>query len=140
MNVIVGQNNVGKTALLQAIAQRFEDRPHRNSSQRRGVARNPISRIELEFIATGQDISDAMMVGHALNVNLPATWRNHPLKFLDLPEITISAAYQSGQGHGTGWAQSRYPSNNIIADDGQYLIFTLVPHSDRAKIDVGKRP
>src|SRR5690349_19778273 len=87
MNVIVGQNNVGKTALLQALAQRLEYRPHRNSSQRRGAPLNSRSKIELDFIATGQEIRDVIMAGGAARVILPSSWQPDPAKFLGLPEV-----------------------------------------------------
>jgi predicted ATPase len=120
MNVIVGQNNVGKTALLQAIAQRIEARPHRNSGQRRETSPNPNSRIEIDFIATAQELHDTGMASGWPWIPMPNTYRADPLKFLQIPEQRYSAAYQSGQG-GTGWHQWRRPSNN--ADLGQQPIY-----------------
>jgi AAA15 family ATPase/GTPase len=63
MNVIVGQNNVGKTALPQAIAQKIESKPHRRTSQRRGQPLNRLSTIEMDFSSTGLDTRDLIMSG-----------------------------------------------------------------------------
>src|SRR5262249_9090607 len=61
MNVVVGQNNVGKTALLQALAQRIDHQPHKNSKQRQGAPLNRISRTDFDFEATSQELKDAIM-------------------------------------------------------------------------------
>src|SRR5260370_10230953 len=132
MNVIVGQNNVGKTALLQAVAQRFDERPHRNSSQRRGATLSPRSKIELDFISTAEEISDAMMVGNPVRVILPQRWQADPLKFLQLPEVTFSAAYLGS----SGCTRSRFPSNNITAPDSQYVAHTFAPNPERPNFDI----
>jgi hypothetical protein len=129
MNVIVGQNNVGKTALLQAIAQRLVAQPHRNSAQRRGEARNPFSSIELDFVTTGQEISDAMMASGPGAVILPASWKDTPLKFLELPEVTLSAVFQATPGG--NWARGRFPSNNIATSDGNYVRINFAADAPR---------
>ncbi|MGB7201135.1 MAG: AAA family ATPase [Pyrinomonadaceae bacterium] len=40
INVITGKNNSGKTALLEAIASRFQNKPHRNPNNQSGVSPN----------------------------------------------------------------------------------------------------
>src|SRR5690348_7228547 len=49
MNVVVGQNNVGKTVLLQAIQQHFSYSPHTSLSQKPGEALNALSQAMFEF-------------------------------------------------------------------------------------------
>lgn len=106
MNVIVGQNNVGKTALLQAIAQRFSNQPHRNSRQRRNQALNPVSRLEIECATTGEEMHDALMRRGGQMV-LPLASPDFA-SFFKLPEITGFAAYVTNN-----WQLSRNPSYNI---------------------------
>jgi bifunctional non-homologous end joining protein LigD len=137
MNVIVGQNNVGKTALLQAIAQRLTCQPHRNSDQRRGQTLHPTSQIDLDFVATGQEIGDTIMAGGSANVNLPESWRETALNFLELPEVTLSAAFFAGRGAEGNWARTRFPSTNIITAPGEnYLRFTFAADTQSRKFRI----
>jgi predicted ATPase len=136
MNVIVGQNNVGKTALLQAIAQRLTPEPHRNSAQRRSETLNPISNIELDFVATGQEIGDAVMARGSLPVPLPESWRETPLKFLELPEVIVSADFRATLGGHGNWTRGRFPSSNITVADGKYLSITFAADPQRTKFHI----
>jgi AAA15 family ATPase/GTPase len=53
VNLIVGQNNAGKTALLKALAQRSA-KPHRNASFNRDHVQNPIWELTFEFLPLAQ--------------------------------------------------------------------------------------
>jgi predicted ATP-dependent endonuclease of OLD family len=50
INLVVGQNNVGKTALMQALSLQFMSRPHRDSNMRREDVGSPISQIEFTLL------------------------------------------------------------------------------------------
>src|SRR5258706_13690433 len=60
MNLVVGQNNVGKTAMLQAISTRFPGIPHKDSTMRREQAIPQESSVAIQFCASGQELSDAL--------------------------------------------------------------------------------
>jgi predicted ATPase len=135
MNVIVGQNNAGKTALLQAIAQRLETRPHKNSSQRRGAPTNPSSGIHLNFTATEQELHDIIMSSGNVGVPIPEAYRSNPLSFLKVPHMVFSALYRAAEGQGTGWIQHQYPSNNIETP-GAIAMFT--PDPGRSSLGIGQ--
>lgn len=137
MNVIVGQNNVGKTALLQAIAQRLEWRPHRNSSQRRETPLNPVSRIDLDFIATDQEFRDAVLASAHFWVPMSSELAPDPLKLLRTSEQQYSAAYQAGENTGRGWQRSRFPSNNTLMG-AQAVSVRLSPNSTRSDFVVNE--
>src|SRR5581483_5823824 len=75
MNLIVGQNSAGKTALLQAIGQRMQPSPHKNSTQRRQQPLNPTSKVYLDFAASGQELRDAIFSqGERVYVPKSTTW------------------------------------------------------------------
>src|SRR5262245_28977369 len=73
INLIVGQNHVGKTALLQALSLQFDSRSHRNSSMRREESNNPISKIHFSFVASGQEILDGLLANNN-HVRIPGDW------------------------------------------------------------------
>ena len=117
MNVIVGQNNAGKTAMLQAISQRIQYRPHRNSRQRLGKPLNTASAIHVEFCASQHEVRNGMMHAANVRVPLPASWQGAPNKFLELPEVQFSTTYRRRVSGGEdGWAPSKFPSNNLELD------------------------
>jgi predicted ATPase len=110
MNVIVGQNNVGKTALLQAIAQKIQNKPHKNSRQLRGQSLNPVSRTELDFETSGSTIRNALLSRrNNVTAPLPEQFKTAPEKLFEVPIITVSAGVT-----GNGWVRSHHPSNNIF--------------------------
>jgi recombinational DNA repair ATPase RecF len=59
-NVIVGQNDGGKTALLQAISLRFQYNPHRSLKTMPAVASKagPVSRAEFTVHATAGELRE----------------------------------------------------------------------------------
>src|SRR5690349_6197032 len=76
------------------------------------------------------------MAGGAARVILPSSWQPDPAKFLGLPEVTFSAAYQGHQNQGMGWVRSRFPSNNIITDTGTYTNFSFTPNEERTSFQI----
>jgi hypothetical protein len=60
-NVIVGQNNSGKTALLKSIALKFGNDPHRGSSFAKAHVYDPSSIGEFEFVASGVEVRNVLL-------------------------------------------------------------------------------
>jgi hypothetical protein len=62
-NVIVGRNNVGKTALAEVLSLRFSDNPHRSSKAvpRPGAQPDPTSRVELSIEWKGDELTDMLV-------------------------------------------------------------------------------
>src|SRR5438552_1388234 len=63
-NVVAGQNNVGKTALLQALALRFGDIPHRSlqSCPTPTTAPNPHSWVSFTLTISQQELRDVLFL------------------------------------------------------------------------------
>jgi len=125
MNVLVGANHAGKSALLGAIAQRYRGRPHKSSKFRREEALNPTSIVDFRFSISGREVRD-LVLAHNLNLQIPvplawaqgSTPRDVLHRFFDLPEIIVSAQSQAQIGNGAGWTQVEYPSTNLFIHDG----------------------
>ncbi len=60
-NVVVGVNNVGKSALLEALSLTFGSRPYRSPSQSRFSTNDPKSLIRLTVSMTGLELKDALL-------------------------------------------------------------------------------
>src|SRR4051812_47457666 len=75
-NVIVGPNNAGKTALIEALELRFENHPHR--SQRTAPNRNSqpttTSRINVTF-QLGRDELAELLADEMADIHVPASKR-----------------------------------------------------------------
>jgi energy-coupling factor transporter ATP-binding protein EcfA2 len=61
-NCIVGQNDVGKTALLEAIGLRLGNNPHKSiaSSPERDMVSDPNSRVQIEFSLSRSEVISAI--------------------------------------------------------------------------------
>ena len=126
MNVVVGANHSGKSALLSAIASpidgRFRGSPHNNSRIRREATLNRISSVDFRFCLSGREVEDAFLAGN-LNASIPVplSWargRAHEevmQRFFGLPEIVVSAERTGMPDGGQAWQRSEYPSTNLFA-------------------------
>jgi AAA15 family ATPase/GTPase len=56
-NIVVGQNNVGKTALIEALSLKYTDKPHRSLATlpRRGTALESSSEVKMDFMISAQE-------------------------------------------------------------------------------------
>jgi hypothetical protein len=61
-NVVVGRNNVGKTALTEAMSLRFEDRPHRSQQTvpTPDAQPDPNSRVEVDFRVEADELRNVL--------------------------------------------------------------------------------
>jgi predicted ATPase len=122
INVITGQNNAGKTALLEGISARFEGNPHR--SPRTVPTRNsPVrkqSRIEVTFRLTVDEVKDCLLqMPESAQINFARPVLNTP--FAD------SIQYRSGQNEivqgeqllAWFWRQSQHDFRLALERNGQ---------------------
>ena len=58
LNIVIGQNNVGKTALLEALSLNFTGKPHRSrkSKPQPSSILNPLSIGEIRFSLSGEEL------------------------------------------------------------------------------------
>jgi hypothetical protein len=129
-NVIVGKNNSGKTALVEALSLRLPSSlPHRNSRQPRGQPRNPHSMIEFVVELTGREAHDFLLGVGEVHFPLSPTAKNNPqeaikefLEFLARPAFELRYRYSPTNG---GISTHSYPSH------GQF-----VPYSPQRFVQV----
>ncbi len=103
-NVIVGQNNVGKTALVEGLSLRFENKPHRSLKtvpDSLSVPR-PLSRVRIVLELSGEELT-GLLKSHFPKFYVPITM-NEPAadqaqKFLRLltRKFAFRFEYQAGQ-------------------------------------------
>jgi len=68
--VVIGKNNVGKTALLEAFNLEIANKPHRSQSSDPGVPVNPQSTADVEVQTTGQEFK-LINLAHGGEVDVP---------------------------------------------------------------------
>ncbi len=62
-NLVVGANNVGKTALLEALSSQFPPKPHRKLGRPREYPLDPESAVEMTVTLTGEECRRALVSG-----------------------------------------------------------------------------
>src|SRR5262245_33293850 len=71
-NVVVGQNNSGKTALLEAISLTFGREPHKTSRRPRGFPVPDLSDVLFDFALSGTEMKKVLLAaGSQLHLPLP---------------------------------------------------------------------
>jgi predicted ATPase len=119
VNVVVGQNNTGKTALLQAMSHQLTAVPHKNSRLRREDMLNPRSTFDFEFVLSGQELKDTLLsFESSVQIPLPPQWGNVPTelrastleKIFEQPEIVFSVQQLARLDAGVSMQQVQYPS------------------------------
>jgi recombinational DNA repair ATPase RecF len=72
ITVVVGQNNVGKTALLRALANRqLQGKPYRSLAQARETAVDPASFAIMQFVSSGPELCQHALREKWSDVHLP---------------------------------------------------------------------
>jgi AAA ATPase domain len=101
-NVFVGQNNSGKTALLEAIETQKLDRPHKSNTLPITEPVNPICELDATFEVSGAEIRSLLLGnGSTIFLCMPAaqtiTNQEEGLQFLDRvlanEKISVSGEY-----------------------------------------------
>jgi predicted ATPase len=105
-NILVGQNNVGKTALLEALSLRFPNNPHRSlvSAPRVSEALPVVSSVELTYSAAGTEVTELLSSRvDLILIPFPASApsqseeiANDALRRIQEGTVTITARFDGG--------------------------------------------
>jgi hypothetical protein len=136
MNLVIGQNNSGKSSLLECFdRQRFSNKPHRDQTQCAGELLNGMPLIEMGFSCSGSELHRIMMDTNA-NVRLKTADLSQAKYQLsgafNLTSIEFMLKYQ---GNGSWTKHSRYYSPEF-ALDSEGAMFTFVPSVDKRSWDL----
>lgn len=130
MNVLVGANHAGKSALLAAVAHRHRGNRHRSSKFRREEAHNPISSVSFRFAVSGSEVRDIMLSSSlTLHIPVPLSWARSSIpkqvlnRFFELPEIIVSARSDASEKGGPSWVEFEYPSNGLFRRESEESSF-----------------
>lgn len=122
MNVLVGANHSGKSALLGVVGRRYRGNPHKSSKFRRDEALNPVSTADFRFSVSGHEVRDAVFSKQLrLQIPVPFTWFDGSApkavidRFFNLSEIVVSARSDAFVSNAPSWGQFEYPSSNLFA-------------------------
>ncbi len=128
-NVIVGQNNVGKTALVEALSLRLNHNPHRSMKTipRRGMQSSNVTTVNITFqLAEGE--AEQLLIDTASGFYVPvgAVRFDDAAKFQSLlhdPGL-LQCVYQPG-----AFTSAHLESYGIRADDAQDTVMFTVDNS-----------
>lgn len=72
-NLIVGQNNVGKTALLEALSLNFSGKPHTSqlTAPTPTIVINPLSSAVIELAVSGAELRELLLEVGTFHVPVP---------------------------------------------------------------------
>src|SRR5450631_4234489 len=125
MNVVIGTNHSGKSALLGVVRCRYRGIPHRSSKFGRDEALNPISTADFRFSVSGREVRHAILADNLnLHIPVPFAWAQNATpkdvmdRFFELPEIVMSARSQAAVDSGPNWTKLEYPSTNLFIHQG----------------------
>src|SRR5277367_1967624 len=130
-NIVAGQNNAGKTALLQALSLTFRNHPHRSLATRPSSAEGyPASEsvIDLTFNTSGPEISSLLPQEYQLFMGLPGPHgpetilgragvlqgQSEKLQklwewFLGLQDLSFRMSLSFGPSNNAAWSPSTSP-------------------------------
>src|SRR5882762_225320 len=113
-NILVGQNNSGKTAFLEALQFReFQSKPHKNGDLECDAPLNPISTCEVELEISGQELRN-MLLSYGGNFNFPLILTGQEQisllnQSLETPRAVFRVACEN-----TGWRILQHPSHGLF--------------------------
>lgn len=145
-NVLVGQNNVGKSTLLEALGLRFPSKPHRSllTLPRRTTPVNPISRAKITLTVTAEELKDILLsVGGQFFVPVPDEVRGSGaqmgreilLRILSSPSISFPVLLDAPEGQTAAFQLERFPSHGQYqtqtTQEGTAQFFVMSPDAER---------
>ncbi len=139
LNLIVGQNNSGKTALFDSLdLQRFADKPHRDLRKSPHDIFNQVSRLDFEIEFSGTDMYRILMGSgeRGMGVNLNATDLGQAKAILealfDLDVIRYSLSYNRR----TAWTSRNHGrESRFTSDEGPQIHFLPDPDGNAWRLN-----
>jgi predicted ATPase len=109
INLIVGQNNCGKTALLSAIAKVFDNEKHRTPNEYR-MDRLPSPTLDIELQLSGIDLEDAFFLSAGSSIYWPIyQGEEHPTGSIWPSLRAAHHILRLNRTPGTGFEHSKQP-------------------------------
>jgi predicted ATPase len=136
MNVIVGQNNSGKTALLEALRLRnCESRPYRGLKNSPGATLNPKSSYELDLSISGPELRQ-MALRHGIDDWVPIPRNEDPNAFIKRLFSTNELVMRARCGHNDQTISISYPSHQLFTDASSPSSVKIGPSNDRQSFEI----
>ena len=147
-NVLVGQNNAGKSTLLEALGLKFASKPHRSLSALPRVTSpvNPTSSAKAALTVTREELKDILLsINGPFFVPVPDDFRSRGVeaagevlgRILSLPSISFQFSLVAPAGQTAGFQIERFPTHGIYQaqlDSGgnaAHYIYIVSPTADR---------
>lgn len=135
-NLIVGQNNVGKTALLEALSLKFTGKPHRTqlTAPSQNSVINPSSSAFVKLALSGGELREILLQGGDFDVPCqaePPTPQQDPYSALNAilvrDETHFTLGLNAHQNNTSEFAVKNYPTHGLYPASNQFYIFRALP-------------
>lgn len=151
-NIIIGQNNVGKTALLEALSLKFSAKPHKSliSIPRPTSSINPMTSANVTLTVSGEELRD-LLLNNQVDINLPEPdyeISETPLQFLysilSRSEIDFSLSLNTDSSAiaSANWKISKFPTHQLyscVHGTGGRNYYSFRVNSDKSDFqDIGQ--
>lgn len=124
-NIFIGQNNAGKTAILEALSAQFTGFPHKSSIRPKELPLDPNSTVEFVFNASGQEIK-SVLISYENDCHIPLP-SNVPTNegegmaqvdsWLEPESVVVHGNYSARAGNNAGFIKSdHYPSHRFFKE------------------------
>ena len=135
-NLIVGQNNVGKTALLEALSLGFIGKPHRSqlTAQTPTALINPLSSALVKLAVSGAELRELLLEGGEFTVPLPAqpsVLQDDAYRALEAilsrDETHFTLSLNAPQGSPAQFVVKNYPTHELYPVSNQFWRIQPLP-------------
>lgn len=141
-NVVVGKNNVGKTALLDALSLRYVGKSHRSVKSKSKVtsALNPISPAEVVIAINGDEVKD-IILNNFSQINVPVeeecadeSSARKCLEYFFEETVELMIGLRAGQNSVGSLHEIKYPAHGrfLIKKSGNHKM-AVFDVSDKSK-------
>lgn len=125
--VVVGRNNAGKSAFLEAFAfNAFSNKPHRNIQQDPRLPRNDTSELELSLEISAKELEQAFLASGAADLWVPVPKPNSV--FFNETFLGKHLCFPIRKRGGGGW-DGPYPSHGLFKDHGNQTFSQQIKRS-----------
>lgn len=145
-NVLVGQNNVGESTLLEALGLKFLSKPHKSLSAlpRFTSPVNPSSSAKIVLTVTGEELKDILLsLDGPFFVPIPddlrgrgaQAWQEAVQRILLPSKISFQVSLAASTGQSASFQTARFPSHGLYPSQldgtGNANFYIVNPTSDR---------